>query len=208
MHFCLNFSSPESLVKPIILGSQSPRRKEILSFFNLPFKQIPSNFDESSVPFRGIPEEYVSELSRNKALELHKEHPQETILTADTIVYKDGRVFGKPETIEEAIETLGVLQNEWHSVYTALHLKQGHQSFDKVEETRVLFNPLTPKEIEIYLRQQQWADKAGGYAIQMGGGLIVRKIDGCYFNVMGLPINALRNIFTHIGIDLWERIKQ
>lgn len=190
----------------LILGSQSPRRKEILSFFNIPFDQVPSSYDEEALPFNDNPVEYVKTLSMGKAMDLHRQHPQSAILTADTIVYRAGRIYGKPRSFEEAVEGLESLQNQWHSVYTGLSLVQGHRSFDHVEETRVLFNPLTKREIELYVRQLHWADKAGGYAIQMAGGLIVRKIDGCYYNVMGLPVNGLRAILMHIGIDLWERI--
>lgn len=190
-----------------ILGSQSPRRREVLSFFNLSFEQIPSGFDEDALVFEGKPMEYVTSLSKEKAEELFQRHPQATILTADTIVYKDGKTYGKPKHPEEALKTLIELQGAWHSVYTALCLKRGHQLFEQVEETRVLFNPLTLKEMSQYIHQMEWADKAGGYAIQGAGGLIVRKIDGCYYNVMGMPVNALRSILLHIGIDLWERLK-
>lgn len=189
-----------------ILGSQSPRRKEILSFFNLSFEQIPSAYDEDELPFENNPQEYVKMLSKGKALDLHQKHPGATILTADTIVYRAGKVYGKPSDREDAIRGLLSLQGQWHSVFTALSLIHEERCFDQLEETRVLFNPLTPHEINLYVDQHQWADKAGGYAIQMAGGLIVRKIDGCYYNVMGMPINALRTLLLPIGIDLWERM--
>lgn len=195
-------------MKNLILGSQSPRRKEILSFFDIDFEQVCSRYDEDAVPFNGEPIKYVTTLSEGKSLELHQRFPEAPILTADTIVCRDDKVFGKPANIEEAISTLEKLQGQWHSVFTALCLRQGHQLFSAVEETRVLFNPLTPKEIVLYVNQLEWADKAGGYAIQGAGGLIVRKIDGCYYNVMGLPINALRSILVNIGFDLWEHIKK
>lgn len=193
-------------MKHLILGSQSPRRNEILSYFNIPFEQIPSAYDEESLPFKGDPISYVVELSKGKALDLHQKYPQSWILTADTIVYREGKVYGKPKDRADAFQTLNELQGQWHSVYTALSLKNGYQHFDVVEETRVLFNPLTHKEIELYINNLQWADKAGGYAIQMAGSLIVRKIEGCYYNVMGMPVNALRSIFLHVGVDLWERL--
>lgn len=190
----------------IILGSQSPRRKEILSFFDIPFEQIASQYDEDDHIFTGDPVDYVKTLSHGKALDLHGQYSEAAVLTADTIVYKNGKIYGKPRDRVEAMANLAELQGSWHSVYTGLSLFYEGNQYDVVEETRVLFNPLTHQEINLYLDQLQWADKAGGYAIQMGGGLIVKKIDGCYYNVMGMPLNALRSIFNNIGIDLWEHM--
>lgn len=195
-------------MKTLILGSQSPRRKEILSFFTIPFDQIPSTYNEDSVPFDGNPHDYASALSLGKSLELHQRFPEATILTADTIVSYEDKVFGKPLNEEQAKATLQYLQGKWHSVFTALSLREGHNTFSVVEETRVLFHPLHSTEVDLYVNQLEWGDKAGGYSIQGAGGLIVKKIDGCYYNVMGLPINALRSILMNIGIDLWEHLKK
>lgn len=192
----------------IILGSQSPRRKEILSFFNLEFEQMTSSFIEEEVIFKGDPIKYATEISKGKALDLHAKHPRSTILTADTVVYQEGIVYGKPLNKEEAFHILSKLQGSWHSVFTSLSLFHKYQYYSAVEETKVLFNPLTQHEIELYLQQMQWADKAGGYSIQTAGGLIVRKIDGCFYNVMGLPVNTLRSLLIHIGLDLWECIQK
>lgn len=195
-------------MKTLILGSQSPRRKEILSFFTISFDQTPSTYDEDAVPFNGDPQLYASTLSLGKSLELHQRFPQAIILTADTIVSHEDKVFGKPQNAEQAKTTLQHLQGKWHSVFTALSLREGDNTFSVVEETRVLFHPLHSKEVDLYVNQLEWADKAGGYSIQGAGGLIVKKIDGCYYNVMGLPINALRSIFMNVGIDLWEHLKK
>lgn len=191
----------------LILGSQSPRRKEILSFFSLPFQTATSNFDEDSVPFLGDPKNYVSVIAEGKAKVLAAEYPQSLILTADTTVYKDGKIYGKPASSEEAFTALSELAGQWHSVFTGMVLLQGNQLWNAVEETRVLFNPLTPEEIRHYHKTLHWSDKAGGYAIQMGGGLAVKKIDGCYYNVMGLPINSMRQLLLNANIDLWNYLK-
>lgn len=192
---------------PLILGSQSPRRKEILSFFSLPFKTVTSNFYEDSVPFRDNPTEFVCQIAAGKANALVVQFPESIILTADTTVYKDGKIYGKPKDLEDAFTALSELQGDWHSVYTGIALKKGDQLWTTCEETRVLFNPLTPEEIRHYHKQLQWSDKAGGYAIQMAGGLAINKIDGCYYNVMGLPINSVRKLLLNLNIDLWDYLK-
>lgn len=191
----------------LILGSQSPRRKEILSYFSLPFEQISPHFDESSIPFRGNPEEYVCLLSDGKAASLHSQYPQAVILTADTIVCRNHKIYQKPKTQEEAFQAFSELVGEWHSVYTGVTLCYNGKIYRQWEETRVLFNFLTPDEIRHYHSKIHWADKAGGYAIQMAGGLIVKRIEGCYYNVMGLPINTVRELLKKIGIELWHYVK-
>lgn len=191
----------------LILGSQSPRRREILDFFSIPYEQISSNFDEASVPFKGDPAQYAEEIATGKAATLSEMYPDATILTADTVVYKEGSCYGKPLDDQDAFRMLSELSGGWHSVFSAVVLKQGAWQKALVEETRVLFNDLTPDQIKTYLQALHWADKAGGYAIQLTGSLIVRRIEGCYYNVMGLPINSLRSLLENKGIDLWAYLK-
>lgn len=191
----------------LILGSQSPRRREILSYFSLPFQQKTPLFDENTIAFQNNPEEYVCLLSEGKALALSAQFPQAAILTADTVVYQNGRVYPKPANVQEAYQALFELQGKWHSVFTGVCLHHEGKQFKQWEETRVLFNPLTPEEILHYHSKIHWADKAGGYAIQMAGGLVVKRIEGCYYNVMGLPINTVRELLKHIGIELWHYVR-
>lgn len=188
----------------LILGSNSPRRREILSYFKLPFEQVSPIFDEDIIPFDGIPNEYVSVLSKGKADSLSQRFPEAIILTADTIVFRDGKIYGKPQNAEEAFTSLSELVGRWHTVYTGVSVKKGDLEFHQVEATSVLFNPLTPDQIRHYLSRTAWADKSGGYAIQSAGGLIVNKIDGCYYNVMGLPLNTIHALLLKMGIDLWD----
>lgn len=188
----------------IILGSQSPRRKEILSYFSLPFKQVSPQFDEEAHPFEGDPEEYSSKLSRGKAQSLSNQYPDAIIITADTIVYRKGKIYGKPANENEAFTSLKQLVGKWHTVYTAVTLQRNKEAFTRVESTRVLFNSLTDNQIRHYISHTDCADKAGGYAIQMAGGIIVKKIDGCYYNVMGLPINSLEILLKQFEIELWD----
>lgn len=191
----------------LILGSQSPRRKEILSYFSILFEQKPPPFDENSVLFEGDPIGYVSTLSEQKALSLGGIYPKSAILTADTIVYYQGKIYPKPANAEDAFQVLSELVGNWHSVFTGVSLLYQSNLQTTWEETRVLFNPLSPEEIRHYHSKIHWADKAGGYAIQMAGGLIVRRIEGCYYNVMGLPINSVRQLLKNIGIELWDYVR-
>lgn len=194
-------------MEQLILGSQSPRRKEILGYFSLPFKQVSPDFVEEEVVFRGDPVAYVCDISSGKALSLISAYPNAPILTADTTVYKEGNIYGKPKDIDEAFAVLTDLQGSWHSVFTGVSVAYQGKVWSRYEETRVLFNSLTPEEIRRYHKQFHWADKAGGYAVQMPGGLAIARIDGCYYNVMGLPINSVRFLLQNIGIELWNFIK-
>lgn len=187
-----------------ILGSKSPRRREILKSFSLNFEQTDSNFDESSVRFKGNPVEYVCALSKGKANALLAKYPEHILLTADTVVYRHGKIYNKPKNEEEAIQALTELSGQWHSVFTGVTARSGSKEFCQAEETRVLFNPLTKNQIQQYHDKLHLYDKAGSYQVQMPGGLIVQKIDGCYYNVVGLPINTVKQLFQQIGIDLWD----
>lgn len=190
----------------LILGSQSPRRQEILSSFSLPFEQVSPSFDEDSVPFEGDPEKYVCAVSKGKANTLSLQFPDAIILTADTIVYREGKVYGKPTDVQHAFQTLSELVGKWHIVYTGVTVQQREREYHQAEATRVLFNDLNPDQIRHYISRLHWADKAGGYAIQLVGGLIVKRIEGCYYNVMGFPINTVHTLLKHVGIDLWNHI--
>jgi len=188
----------------ILLGSQSPRRKEILGYFSLPFEQVASLFDEDTVSFTGDPHEYVCTLSRCKAETFAIDDPSAIIITADTTVYREGKIYGKPRSPEEGFKALSELQGRWHSVFTGVAVRQGERVFVEAEETKVEFNPLTPEQIHTYQDKLHCADKAGGYAIQQAGSLIVRRIEGCYYNVMGLPIHTLDELLQKVGIKLWD----
>ncbi len=188
----------------IILGSQSPRRREIINLFSLPHQSVSPNFDEDSIPFEGDPIDYACQIAKGKAESLISDYGSYPILTADTVVYKDGAVYGKPKDEQHAFEMLQTLSGEWHTVISSLALYHDNVCKTTSESTEVLFNPLTEDQIRRYHQSIQWQDKAGAYAIQMGGGIVVRKIKGCYYNTMGLPINTLRELLKTIGIDLWD----
>jgi septum formation protein len=194
-------------VTEIILGSQSPRRKEILDFFSLPFRQISPQFDETQVAFHKDPIVFVKEVAERKALCLIERFPHTPIITADTIVFCKERLFLKPETIDEARSMLSELSGKEHEVYTGICVAQGSKYFSDFAKTVVEFHELTEAQIDAYHRYVHPLDKAGSYAIQKGGSLIVKRIDGCYYNIMGLPLQPLRRLLLNVGIDLWDHLK-
>jgi len=188
----------------IVLGSQSPRRKEVLQYFSLPFIQASPSFEEESIEFQGDPEQYVCDIARGKAASLLHRFPQAIIITADTTVVCEGKVYNKPKDEQEACLVLSHLVGRWHTVYTGVTVRQGHTEFFQAEGSRVLFNGLSFKQIQHYIAHSRWEDKAGGYSILMAGGLLVRKIDGCYYNITGLPLNALESLLKNFHIELWD----
>ncbi len=188
----------------LILGSQSPRRREILNFFSIPFEQIASHFAEELVPFEGDPVFYASSLSEGKASSLITHYPKAVILTADTVVFKEGKIFNKPADEQENFAMLKELNGSWHSVFTAVTAINGIHTCTVCEETRVQFHNLTDPQLHLYHRAFQGTDKAGGYSIQLGGSLIVKRMEGCFYNAMGLPTHALQKVLNEVGINLWH----
>jgi len=191
----------------LILGSNSPRRREILNFFSIPFKQESPDFDEAQVIFQDDPAAFAAEVAHRKALCLTEKFPNDVILTADTIVYRQNRLFLKPETMEEAHGMLRELSGKDHQVFTGVCVAKKNDCFIDAEETRVFFHDLTEPQIRSYHNHFLPLDKAGGYAIQKGGSLIVKRIEGCYYNIMGLPIHTVRRLLLKAGIDLWDYLK-
>lgn len=188
----------------LILGSSSPRRKEILSSFKLPFKCHSPDFDEDSVIFKGCPEKYVKEIALGKAKSLKKTFPKGFFITSDTTVYYRGRVFPKPLDNEQAIDFLTTLSGKWHHVYSAISCFNGKSFHTYCEKSRVQFHSLSSKQIEYYTNTFNCLDKAGAYMIQLPGAMIVKKIDGCFYNVMGLPLAALEKALNKGKLSLWS----
>lgn len=190
----------------LILGSTSPRRREILSYFSIPFSQASPEFDEESVVFNGDPVSYAVEIAVQKAASLVPHFPDDYVLTADTVVYCEGNVYNKPSNRDQAAQFLRAFSGKWQEVTTALVLRKGRAQHVRFEKTRLHFCPLTPSQIERYIDHFQTSDKAGGYSIQAAGSILVAKIDGCYYNVLGLPLQALKELLLCEEIDLWEYI--
>lgn len=190
----------------IILGSQSPRRKEILSFFKLPFTVCSSDFDEDSIPFGDCPKTYTQRLAEEKALALKNTNKDSLIITADTTVCLNKKIFGKPIDEEEAFLFLKELSGNIHQVYTSIAILYQEKLLVDTEMTLVTFCPMSDNQIKQYIKATNPLDKAGAYAIQGLGSLIVSRIEGCYYNVMGLPIRSLCTLLKKVGIDLWDYI--
>lgn len=195
-------------MKRILLGSQSPRRKEILNAFSIPFEQVSPNFDEDSIAFYGEPGVFACMLAKGKADSLSHLYPDSLIITADTIVYLDGKSYVKPRDEEDAKAMITALSGKIHSVFTGVAVREGNKILSKSEETRVHFNTLSPLYIEKYVSSQNWRDKAGGYGTTEAGGLLIKKFEGCVYNVTGLPINTLYELLQQFDIDLWNFLKE
>jgi septum formation protein len=188
----------------IILASLSARRKEILSFFDIPFETMNPDCDENHFIAKD-PVKLTKLLAKEKALSVKDN--KNIIISADTVVYCNKKIYTKPKTEKEAIDMLKNLSGRWHEVFTSVCVKKGDKYFLGTEKTRVFTHKLKEKQIKIYLNKLSLYDKAGAYAIQRAGSIIVEKIEGCFFNVMGLPITTLKKLLKKVGIDLWKHLK-
>jgi len=178
---------------PLILASASPRRTELLRQLNVEFAVVPS--DAVEVHHEQLTAREISQINAyRKARRVAKKYPDALVLGADTLVFLDGQLFGKPVNLEEAYLMLERLQGRAHEVVTAiclLHLRNHRQRVFS-ESTSVTFQPLDAVKIRRYLNRINPLDKAGAYAIQEEGDLLIEKIAGSYTNVVGLPLERLR----------------
>jgi septum formation protein len=196
--------SGTALVPTLILASASPRRHELLAQLGIPFTVIPANIDEQHISGEP-PEAYVIRMARTKAQCIAPRQPGAFVLGADTIVVCESQILGKPQGIAQARQTLLALSGRQHTVITALALCQYEQGFVRVETvpTQVWFRPLSMAEIERYIATEEPFDKAGAYAIQGAGAAFVAGIDGCYTNVIGLPLKRTEELLRSGGF--WAR---
>jgi septum formation protein len=179
---------------PFILASASPRRAELLRQLKLDFTIVPSDakevFDDNLSPL-----ELCQLNAHRKARTVAKKDPDALVLGADTLVFLDHRIFGKPKDLAEAKKMLLQLQGRTHQVVTGvclIHLRT-HQERIFAVSTDVLFRPLTPGQIDEYLAKIHPLDKAGAYAIQENGEMVVSEISGSFSNVVGLPIEKVQS---------------
>ena len=194
----------------MILASASPRRQNLLRMLGLDFKVMVSTFEEKMDLYSSTPEELVMQMARGKAEEVWKitSARQETsdglVLGADTIVVMNGEYLGKPDHEEEARKMLTSLAGRWHQVFTGLALVHRKKSVVAYEMTKVHFRTLSTEEIDGYLRTGEPMDKAGAYGIQGVGAVLVDRIEGCFYNVMGLPLARLALLLKDYGFNLPE----
>ena len=174
----------------LILASGSPRRKELLEMVGRPYQCEPSEADET-VPEGMEPQDIPEFLAVKKAKAVLAKHPEDMVLGADTIVELDGQVLGKPGTKEEAAQMLRMLSGETHMVYTGVAILSAGQEAHFTTVTKVEFYPLSEEEIQEYIATGEPMDKAGAYGIQGKGALLVKRIHGDFYTVMGLPIGEV-----------------
>lgn len=188
-------------MEPIILASASPRRKELLQQVRIPFTVRPSEVDESAVELSGSPSDRAEKLAYLKAYDVSKGLSEGLILGADTIVVLDGVIFGKPSNKDEAFNMLMRLSGREHTVITGISLIDVRSGKVKTgyEMTGVRFSNLTPEEIKYYIKTGETEGKAGAYAVQGLGAILVESISGCYTNVVGLPLMKLRKMLEEFG---------
>ena len=188
----------------LILASASPRRKELLGLFRVPFEVRVADIDEAMDPEKA-PFDEVARVSRLKALAVPAD-AGDTVIAADTIVVCNGRVLGKPHSEGEAVEMLTMLSGRDHQVMTGVTVLRGGECRTFTEVTDLHFRPISPKEIEAYVATGEPMDKAGAYGIQGGAALFCQRLVGDYYNVMGLPVcrlgEVLRELIPEEGVLL------
>jgi septum formation protein len=182
----------------LVLASTSPRRHELLASVGLTFTIEPPRIDEASIPTHGLtPAQMVAALALGKGQSVAQIMPDSIVIGADTVVVLDDVVLGKPTDEADAVAMLSRLQGRGHTVMTGVCVcYPGQPPQTVVEQTRVWMRPLTLDECQAYVATGEPMDKAGAYAIQQVGSTLIERIEGCYFNVVGLPLHRLMQQLT------------
>ena len=186
----------------VILASQSPRRKELMGLFHIPFTVRVSQADETMDPDLS-PAEAVAVVSRRKAEAVTRD-PEDVVIAADTIVVVDNEILGKPRDEADARRMLQLLSGRDHQVMTGMTLLRGERCIVCTEITDIHFRTLSPREIDAYIRTGEPMDKAGSYGIQGGAALFAERLEGDYYNVMGLPVCRLGQLLREIAPEIME----
>ena len=186
----------------LILASASPRRKELLGLFRIPFTVRVADIDETMDPAMA-PFDEVARVSRLKAMAVERT-PEDVVVAADTIVVCQGKVLGKPRSAEEAVSMLQLLSGRDHQVMTGCTVLKGDRAETFTEVTDLHFRPLSQKEIENYVASGEPMDKAGAYGIQGGAALFCERMVGDYYNVVGLPVCHLSQVLKTIAPEIME----
>jgi len=183
----------------LILASRSPRRFDLLKQMGLDFEVISSTVEEVFVSAES-PREHVIRLAEAKALDVGNQFPENWVIGADTIVYVDGIILGKPKSREEAMDMLKRLSGEEHRVLTGISVRHSNKGRGECEavETAVRVKSLSPVEMDWYIGTGEPFDKAGGYGIQGIGSFMIESINGSYTNVVGLPLCELMQMLIRL----------
>lgn len=190
-------------MEPIILASQSPRRRELISLYGIPFVVDPSQADEDHVQGTGAAR--VQQLAQIKCAEVVQRHPDRVVLAADTLVCVGDEILGKPKDDVDAARMLRLLSGRMNEVHTGvcLHLPDGRELCG-VDTAKVYFMDMTEEDIRRYLAAGEHRDKAGAYAIQGRAGVFISHIEGSPSNVIGLPLGLVTRFFREAGIDFFD----
>jgi septum formation protein len=193
-------------MQPLILASASPRRAQLLRPIGLRFQVAVSRAVEVLPSGAAPPEKIVMDLATAKVREVASKWPKGLIIGADTLVFLENTCLGKPQSAAEAVTMLTRLSGKTHQVFTGLCVLEqvANRLINDFAMTEVVFRPLDQSEIEAYVRTGEPFDKAGAYGIQGRGALLVEKINGCYFNVVGLPLGKLGVILRELGFPIWD----
>lgn len=186
----------------LILASASPRRQELLRIFGCPFTVRAADIDETMDPDKA-PFDEVARVSRQKAQAIAAGQ-DDVIIAADTIVVCCGKVLGKPRDAQDARRMLSLLSGRDHQVMTGCTVMRGSQAVTFTEVTDLHFRPLLPQEIRRYILTGEPMDKAGAYGIQGGAALFCQRMEGDYYNVMGLPLCRLGQVLRDMAPEIWE----
>ncbi len=190
-------------MKTIILASASPRRRQLLEKIGLRFEVEPSNYEENMHSLLE-PHELAQKISLEKAGAVASKHKNAIVIAADTFVVFGGQILGKPHTEREARDMLEAMSGKSHSVITGFTVidTETNKTLSKSVETKIHIRGLTLAEINAYVKSKEPLDKAGAYAIQGLGAIFVERIEGDYFNVIGLPLSALTEALKEFGINI------
>lgn len=185
----------------LILASASPRRRELLDKFSIPFIIDPAAGEETP-PAGADAAETVKALSAAKAMEVAARHPGCIVIGADTVVEAGGLILGKPADEADAFRMLRALSGQEHRVFTGVTVTDGEAVLSQAEMTRVFFREMSDREIRAYIATGESMDKAGAYGYQGFASLFVERIDGDFFNVVGLPLCRLGQMLETLGVKL------
>lgn len=183
----------------LILASASPRRAALLRQIGVEFKVVKSNFQEPDIN----DENEVESIALAKARAVAVKFPDDLILGADTVVICKGKILGKPRDEQEARKMLLFLSGRAHRVITGVALVKGSREISAREETVVWMRHLEKEEIDAYVLSGEPFDKAGSYAVQGKGAVFVQKVEGCFFNVVGLPLARTAALLKEWGFSIW-----
>lgn len=187
----------------LILASASPRRKQLLAQIGVPVEVCSADIDEAVREAENA-EEYVLRMATEKAQAVAARYPQRTVLAADTIVLHQQQILTKPQNAAQAQAMLQQLSGSSHQVLTAVVIMQGARTQAVLERTWVHFAKLSAQQIAAYVATQEPLDKAGSYGIQGRGAVLVQSIEGCYSNVVGLPLAKTAELLEAFNIPIWQ----